>query len=207
MTSAQTVNHEQRTTITPAEMNRLIEQHIAAEIANDSAGAVAMYTDDVIHDDVGAAHGPLHGPDAAKGFYDFLGANFRTERMDVNHAWYGDEFCVIEHQCTGTATGELIGIPGNGKRIAFACSTSGNSKPGSSRARTCGSTAPRSWHSSPAEPTPLRGTDVTPRASGTRDIQSERLGQRLSRRTSSHTTHPDNQPTTPGRFNTSAGDK
>lgn len=119
MTSAETANHEQRTTITPAEMNRLVEQHIAAEIANDSAAAVAMYTDDVIHDDVGAPHGPLHGPDAAKGFYDFLGANFRTERMDVNHAWYGDEFCVIEHQCTGTATGELLGIPGNGKRVAF----------------------------------------------------------------------------------------
>jgi steroid delta-isomerase-like uncharacterized protein len=105
--------------MTPPEMNRLIEQHLAAEIAGDTAGAVAMYTDDVIHDDVGAPHGPLHGPDAAKDFYDFLSANFRTERMDVNHAWYGDDFCVIEHQCTGTAIGELLGIPGQGKRIVF----------------------------------------------------------------------------------------
>ena len=78
-----------------------------------------MYTADVIHDDVGAPHGPPHGPQAAKGFYDFLAANFRTEKMDVNHAWYGEGFCVMEHQATGTAIGEMLGIPGNGKRICF----------------------------------------------------------------------------------------
>jgi steroid delta-isomerase-like uncharacterized protein len=119
MASAETI-HEQHAVMTPAEMDQLIEQHIAAEIAGDSDGAVAMYTDDVIHDDVGEPHGPLHGPQAAKDFYDFLSANFRTERMDVNHAWYGDDFCVMEHRCTGTAVGELLpGIPGNGKRIVF----------------------------------------------------------------------------------------
>lgn len=101
------------------EMDRLIEQHIAAEIAGDSAGAVAMYTDDVIHDDVGAPTGPLQGPDAAKAFYDFLTANLKTERMDLNHAWYGDDFCVLEHQLAGTVPGELLGIPGNGRRIQF----------------------------------------------------------------------------------------
>jgi len=120
MSSARTTTPgRQGSAMTPAEMNQLIEQHIAAEIAGDSEGAVAMYTDDVIHDDVGAPTGPLHGPEAAKGFYDFLSANFTTERMDVNHAWYGEDFCVIEHQCTGTAIGEMLGIPGNGKRIEF----------------------------------------------------------------------------------------
>ncbi|HEU5372507.1 MAG TPA: nuclear transport factor 2 family protein [Gaiellaceae bacterium] len=101
------------------EMNRLIEQHIAAETAGDTDGAVAMYTDDVIHDVVGSPMGPVHGPDAAKGFYEFLTSNVQTERMDVNNAWYGDDFCVIEHQCTATVPGEFVGIPGNGKRISF----------------------------------------------------------------------------------------
>lgn len=110
---------EQRAVMTPAEMNQLIDQHIAAEMAGDTEGAVAMYTDDVIHDDVGAPTGPLHGPRAAKGFYDFLTTNLKTERMDVNHAWYGETFCVFEHDCTGTVVGELLGIPGNGKRITF----------------------------------------------------------------------------------------
>ena len=101
------------------EMNRLIEQHIAAETAGDTDGAVAMYTDDVIHDVVGSPMGPVHGPDAAKGFYEFLTSNVQTERMDVNNAWYGDDFCVIEHQCTATVPGEFLGIPGNGERISF----------------------------------------------------------------------------------------
>jgi steroid delta-isomerase-like uncharacterized protein len=107
------------TAITPAEMNRLIDEHIAAESAGDTAGAVAMYTADVIHDVVGAPSGPLHGPDAAKGFYDYLTANVTTERMDVNHAWYGEDFCVLEHQCTASVPGEFLGIPGNGKRVSF----------------------------------------------------------------------------------------
>lgn len=105
--------------MTPAAMNMLIEQHIAAETAGDSAGAVAMYTDDVVHDVVGAPTGPLQGPDAAKGFYDYLSANVTTERMDVNHAWYGDDFCVIEHQCAASVPGEFLGIAGNGKRVSF----------------------------------------------------------------------------------------
>lgn len=38
--------------------------------------------------------------------------------MDVNHAWYGDDFCVIEHQGTGTVPGEFLGIAGNGRPIS-----------------------------------------------------------------------------------------
>jgi steroid delta-isomerase-like uncharacterized protein len=109
---------EPRAAMTPAEMNKLIEQHLVAEMAGDPEGSVAMYTDDVIHDVVGAPDGPLHGPDAAKGFYEFLTANFKTEQMDVTHAWYGVDFCVLEHQCTGTVPGEFLGIHGDGKRIS-----------------------------------------------------------------------------------------
>lgn len=110
---------DRHTAITPAQMNDLIEQHIAAEMAGDTDGAVAMYTHDVIHDVVGAPHGPLHGPDAAKGFYEFLTSNVTVEQMDVTTARYGDDFCVIEHQTTGTVPGEFLGIPGNDRRISF----------------------------------------------------------------------------------------
>ena len=103
----------------PAEMDRLIDEHIAAENAGDIEGCVAMYTDDVVHDVVGAPHGPLAGIDAAKGFYEMLTANVKAERMDVNHAWYGDDFCVVEHQCEGSVPGQFLGIPGHGRRIDF----------------------------------------------------------------------------------------
>jgi len=101
------------------EMDRLIEKHLAAEKAGDAAGCVAMYTDDVIHDVVGSPTGPLHGPEAARGFYQMLTANIATERMDVNHACYGEDFCVIEHQWLGTVPGEFLAIPGHGRRISF----------------------------------------------------------------------------------------
>jgi steroid delta-isomerase-like uncharacterized protein len=107
------------TPMTRADMTRLIDQHIAAETAGDTTASVAMYTDDVIHDVVGAPSGPLHGPDAAKVFYDYLTANVITERMDINHEWYGENFCVLEHQCTASVPGEFLGIPGNNKRVSF----------------------------------------------------------------------------------------
>jgi steroid delta-isomerase-like uncharacterized protein len=102
-----------------AEMDRLIEQHLVAEHSGDADGCVAMYSDDVIHDVVGAPHGPLSGPAAAKGFYEMLTANVKTERMDVNHAWYGDDFCVAERQFHGTVPGEFLGVPGNGREVSF----------------------------------------------------------------------------------------
>lgn len=105
--------------MTRADMTRLIDQHIAAETAGDTTASVAMYTADVIHDVVGAPSGPLQGPDAAKGFYDYLTANVTTERMDINHEWYGEDFCVLEHQCTASVPGEFLGIPGNNKRVSF----------------------------------------------------------------------------------------
>lgn len=101
------------------EMNRLIEAHIAAETAGDTAGAVSMYTRDVVHDVVGSPTGPNTGVPAAQGFYEFLTANVHTEAMDVNRAWYGEDFCVIEHQATCTVPGEFLGVPGNGKRVNF----------------------------------------------------------------------------------------
>jgi steroid delta-isomerase-like uncharacterized protein len=101
------------------EMDRLIEEHLRAEKAGDPAATVAMYTDDVVHDVVGSPMGPLTGPESAQGFYAFLTQNINTERMDVNHAWYGDDFCVIEHQWHGTVPGEFLGIAGHGRRISF----------------------------------------------------------------------------------------
>ena len=103
----------------PREMDRLIETHIAAEAAGDTAGAVAVYTDDVEHDVVGFPTGPAHGKAAAQRFYDFLVHNIRTETMVATHSYYGDDFCVIEHDWTGTVPGEFLGVPGNGRRISF----------------------------------------------------------------------------------------
>ncbi len=105
--------------MTRQEMDRLIDEHLVAEAAGDTAGAVAVYTDDVVHDVVGAPHGPLQGREAAQGFYEYLTKNVATTAMEVNRAWYGEDHCTVEHQWKGTVPGEFLGIPGHGRSISF----------------------------------------------------------------------------------------
>lgn len=105
--------------MTPEAMNHLIEKHLEGERTGNSALAISVYTDDVEHDVVGAPAGPVQGPAAAQAFYDHLIRDIRTERMDVTRAYYGADFCTIEHQWTGTIPGSFCGVPGHGKRISF----------------------------------------------------------------------------------------
>ncbi len=103
----------------PAEMDRLIEEHLVAEAAGNVDGCVAMYTDDVEHDVVGWPKGAMHGKDEAASFYEELTREIKTEEMTVLRSYYGDDFCVIEHQWNGTVPGTFMGIPGNDRRISF----------------------------------------------------------------------------------------
>ena len=100
-------------------MDRLIEEHLAAEKAGDPIACVATYTDDVIHDVVGLPNAAVRGPGEAMERYEWLTKNMHIERMDRNHQWYGDDFCVTEHHLFATVPGELMGIPGNNRRVSF----------------------------------------------------------------------------------------
>lgn len=100
-------------------MKELIEQHITAEMAGDTAAAVSVYTDDVEHDVIGSPTGPLHGPAAAQEFYEHLTTDLNTERMTPTREQYGEDFCVVEHQATGVVNGAFMGLPGNGRRVTF----------------------------------------------------------------------------------------
>ncbi len=102
-----------------AQMDRLIQQHIDAEMAGDSAAAVAMYTDDVVHDVVGWPTGPVSGPGAAKDFYDALIAAFVNEEMLPTRTLHGDTFCVCEHRATGRFPVGFMGVPGSDRQVAF----------------------------------------------------------------------------------------
>lgn len=108
-----------RHTMSPEEMDKLIEAHIAAESSGDPDGTVAMFTDDIEHDVVGFPAGPSHGRAQAHGFYTQLMRDIRTEQMALQRSYHGDDFCVTEHQWTGTVPGTFLGIPGNGRRISF----------------------------------------------------------------------------------------
>ncbi|MCU1461201.1 MAG: hypothetical protein JWO37_1276 [Acidimicrobiales bacterium] len=100
-------------------MVALVERHLKAEGAGDAEGAIAVYTDDVEHDVVGFPTGVLHGKSAARGFYEELTANFRTEDEQPAHRFFSDDAMVLDQQMTGTVTGSFLGLPGNGRRITF----------------------------------------------------------------------------------------
>lgn len=100
-------------------MIALVERHLKAEGAGDVEGAVAPYTDDVIHDAVGFPGSPRTGKEAARAFYGVLTANFRTEDEVPIRRWFVDDTMFLEQRMTGTVIGEMLGIPGNGRRITF----------------------------------------------------------------------------------------
>jgi steroid delta-isomerase-like uncharacterized protein len=102
-----------------ADMDALISRHIAAEAAQDLDAAVAVYTEDVVHDVVGSPSGPTTGVADARGFYEHFMQDVRTERMELSRAHHGDDFCVTEHLWTGTVPGALMGVPGHGRRISM----------------------------------------------------------------------------------------
>ena len=104
---------------TRAEMDRLIDQHLVAEKAADSAAAVAVYTDDVEHDVVGWPTGPVSGPAAAKDFYDQLLTAFVTDEMTPVRTLYGDDHCVIEHRTHGRFPHGFLGAPASDRLVTF----------------------------------------------------------------------------------------
>lgn len=103
----------------PEQMTALVERHMKAEGAGDVEGAVAVYTDDIEHDVVGWPGGPLYGKEAARGFYRELTASFRTEQERATRRYFAGDAMILDQQMTGTATGTLLGLPGNGRRITF----------------------------------------------------------------------------------------
>jgi steroid delta-isomerase-like uncharacterized protein len=110
--------------MTPEEMDRLVDEHIRAEDAGDLDAAVAVYTDDVEHDVVGAPAGPLRGPAAARARYASLLENVRTDAMVLRRRYHGagdhgTDACVVEHDVTATVTGEFAGIRGRGATVRF----------------------------------------------------------------------------------------
>jgi steroid delta-isomerase-like uncharacterized protein len=101
------------------EMIALVEQHLKAEGAGDVEGAVAVYTDDIVHEAVGFPGSPRNGKESAREFYRFLTANFRTEGEEPLNRFFDGDTMVLEQNMTGAVTGEMIGIPGHGRRVTF----------------------------------------------------------------------------------------
>jgi hypothetical protein len=108
-----------QTTFTPrAEMDHLIAEHYQAEIAGDSAAAVAMFAPAIEHDAVGFPR-VSRGREAAAAFYADLFDHLVFERMTPRRRLYGDDFCVDEALVEARAVGRPFGIEGRGRSVRF----------------------------------------------------------------------------------------
>lgn len=105
--------------LTPAEMDRRMDEHFAYEMRDDVAGVLATLAEDVEHDIVGWPTGPVHGRDATRPFYETLFADLSDGRVATLRRLHGDGFLVDESLWTGRATGRPFGLEGRGRPLEF----------------------------------------------------------------------------------------
>jgi ketosteroid isomerase-like protein len=106
-------------TLSPAAIDRILEDHFLREAEGDVAGTLRTFTEDVVHDVVGDPAGELHGPEAVGVRYTHLFSNVKGERVERLHRLYGDGFVVDDKIWTARVDGELFAIPGRGRTISM----------------------------------------------------------------------------------------
>ncbi len=105
--------------ISPAEMDRMLDEHFGYEVRDDVEGVLATLTEDVEHDIVGSPTGPTHGPEAARGFYENLFADLSEGQVKSLRRLYGENFMVDDSVWRGRATGRPFGLEGRGRPLEF----------------------------------------------------------------------------------------
>lgn len=105
--------------LTPAEMDRKMDEHFGFEARDDIAGVLSTLAPDVRHDIVGWPTGPTTGRDNARPFYEALFADLADGTVTCLRRLYGDRFLVDESVWTGTAVGRPFGLEGRGRPLEF----------------------------------------------------------------------------------------
>ena len=95
--------------LTPAEMDRKIDEHFGFEARDDVEGALATLAPDAEHDVVGWPAGPTRGREAARPFYEALFADLAESQVECVRRLYGHGFLVDESLWRGTAPGKPFG--------------------------------------------------------------------------------------------------
>lgn len=105
--------------ISPADMDRMLDEHFGYEQRDDVEGVLATLADDVEHDIVGWPAGPSHGPEAARAFYENLFADLADGQVKSLRRLYGDGFMVDESLWKGRAPGRPFGLEGRDRPLEF----------------------------------------------------------------------------------------
>jgi hypothetical protein len=105
--------------LTPAQMDRKIDEHFDFEARDDVEGVLATLAPDAEHDIVGYPTGPTVGRDGARGFYETLFADLADGKVETKRRLYGEGFLVDESIWRGRAPGEPFGFEGRNRPLEF----------------------------------------------------------------------------------------
>ena len=106
-------------TLTPAQMDRKIDEHFGFEATDNVEGVLATLAPDAVHDIVGWPTGPTHGRDNARPFYETMFADLADGKVTPLKRLYGENFLVDESLWEGTAPGRPFGLEGRGRPLRF----------------------------------------------------------------------------------------
>jgi hypothetical protein len=105
--------------LTPAEMDRKLDEHFSFEARDDVEGVLATLAPDAVHDVVGWPSGPSYGRAEARVFYQRLFADLSESRVDSLRRLYGENFLIDESLWHGVAQGQPFGLEGRGRPLEF----------------------------------------------------------------------------------------
>jgi hypothetical protein len=99
-----------------AEMDRVVDQHLQAEVAGDITAILDTFANEVEHDlHPGASTGPMRTKADIEGFYTVLFCEITINSIRNVRRWHGDTYLVDESVLSVTATGHPFGLDGQGR--------------------------------------------------------------------------------------------
>ena len=105
--------------LTPAEIDVLMDRHFAFEMADDVDGVLTTLAPNAEHDIVGAPDGPTIGLAKTRPTYEQVFADLAGERVETLHRYYGDNVLIDESLWIGRAVGNPLGFAGRGRPLRF----------------------------------------------------------------------------------------
>lgn len=105
--------------LTPAEMDRRLDEHFGFEARDDVAGVLRTLAPEVEHDVVGWPTGPSRGREGARPFYETLFADLSHGQVKSLRRLYGDGFMVDDSLWSGQAPGRPFGLDGQDRPLSF----------------------------------------------------------------------------------------
>jgi ketosteroid isomerase-like protein len=110
---------ESTVALSPAELDRKIDEHFTFEARDDVEGVLATLAADAEHDVVGSPFGPTRGREAARAFYVAMFSDLSESKVQTVRRLYGTDFVVDESHWQGRAPGAPFGLQGKNRPVEF----------------------------------------------------------------------------------------